>query len=231
MKAGPLWVALKPGQSQSFPRKTDENEVFSSKRRISLSGTWNMFNRNSAGPEILEGHALGSKVFSSRNLNPFHSHRPNSGIFSDRNPSSPRPASIASSEFPRPSTESSAIWGPPMSSDAASLTQSRLWSSEVPPAWSRNPSRRPSLHGSPSALKTTLASADDEILDEETLPNVSQVGVIGSRPPVSSKSFARLNPTAPAFIGSLFSKSKTDKDKEKDKENGKEKGQEVQGQG
>ena len=223
-QTGPALGTLRPGQSQSFPRKTDESEVFSNKRRISLSGTWNMFNRNSAGPEIMEGHALGSKVFSARNLNPFaQAQRPNSGIFSDRNPSSPRPASIASSDFPRPSTDSGAIWGPPISSDAASLGQSRLWGNEIAPAWSRNPSRRPSLHGSPSALKTTLASADDEILDEETLPNVSEVGVIGSRPPASSKAFGRLNPNAPAFMGSLFGKSKGDKEKEKDKENVKDK--------
>jgi len=61
------------------------------------------------------------------------------------------------------------------------------------------------LHGSPSALKTTLASADDEILREDDAgPNVKEVGVIGSRPPQSSKALGRLNPNAPAFIGSLF---------------------------
>ena len=52
------------------------------------------------------------------------------------------------------------------------------------------------------------------------LPNVSEVGVIGSRLPTqSSKSLGRLNPNAPAFIGSLF-KSKPEKEKEKE---GKEK--------
>ncbi|KAH8899398.1 hypothetical protein GQ53DRAFT_741520 [Thozetella sp. PMI_491] len=223
-ESGPMLGSLKHGQSQSFPRQTDDAEGLGNKRRISLSGTWNMFNRNSAGPDIMEGHVIGSRMFSARNLNPFsHSHRAASAIFSARDPSSPRPASIASNEFPRPSTDSSSIWGPPPHSDATSLKQSRIWSPDVPGAWSRNPSRRPSLHGSPSALKTTLASADDEILDEETMPNASQVGVIGSRLPASSKALGRLNPNAPAFIGSLFSKSKTDKDREREKEAGKDK--------
>ncbi|KXX82941.1 hypothetical protein MMYC01_200627 [Madurella mycetomatis] len=215
-KEGPLLGSLKQGQSQSFPRQTDEDGLMN-KRRISLSGTWNVFNRNSVEPEIAEGHGANPRMLS-RNLNPFSSsHRPAGGLFPERDPSSPRPASIASSEFPRPSTDSSSIWGPPP--DPAALGKpSRLWSPDAP--WSRNASRRPSLHGSPSALKTTLASADDEILGEEMLPNVREVGVIGSRPPAhSSKPLGRLNPNAPAFIGSFF---KSKPDREKDKE-GKEK--------
>jgi len=220
---GPLLGSLKPSQSQSFPRQTDDLEV-GNKRRVSLSSTWNVFNRNSVGPEIGGGggsgsgdsHATaaapGSRLFS-RSLNPFSSSR--SSLFGERDPSSPRPASIASTEFPRPSTESNSIWGP-----LGGEKQSRLWSPDV--SWSRNPSRRPSLHGSPSALKTSLASAEDEILGEEMVPNVKDVGVIGSRPPVqtqaqnqnqSKAALGRLNPNAPAFIGSLF-KSKPDKDKD-----------------
>ncbi|KAL2021413.1 hypothetical protein VTK56DRAFT_7166 [Thermocarpiscus australiensis] len=213
---GPLLGSLKQGQSQSFPRQTDDPDVLTNKRRISLSGTWNVFNRNSVGPEITEGRASTSRMFA-RSLNPFSSlHRTTGGLFPERDPSSPRPASIASSDFPRPSTDSSSIWGPPADT-AAFGKPSRLWS---PDAWSRNPSRRPSIHGSPSALKTSLASAEDEILGEEMLPNASEVGVIGSRLPTqSSKSLGRLNPNAPAFIGSLF---KTKPEKEKEKE-GKEK--------
>ena len=238
-KEAPLLGSLKQGQSQSFPRQTDEPDGLTNKRRISLSGTWNMFNRHSgAPPEVMETAAPNSRMFSARSLNPFSSaSRATPGIFADRDQSSPRPASIASNEFPvpRPSNESGSIWGPP---DAMALGKpSRLWSPDVP--WSRNPSRRPSLHGSPSALKTTLASADDEILDDETMSNVNQVGVIGSRLPQSSKSqqLARLNPNAPAFnIGALFksrpekekdgSKEKTkakDKDKSKDKSKEKDK--------
>ncbi|KAK0656580.1 hypothetical protein B0T16DRAFT_487885 [Cercophora newfieldiana] len=207
---GPLLGSLKQGQSQSFPRQTDEPDGLNGKRRISLSGTWNMFNRNSAGPEVMEPHAPSSRMFSARNLNPFSSsHRAPGGLLAERDPSSPRPASIASSDFPRPSTDSGSIWGPP----GQDLGKPRnLWSPDNMP-WSRNPSRRPSLHGSPSALKTTLANADDEILDEDdAAPDVKEVGVIGSRPPNNSKAaLGRLNPNAPAFIGSLF-KPKSEKD-------------------
>ncbi|KAH6845307.1 hypothetical protein B0I37DRAFT_311552 [Chaetomium sp. MPI-CAGE-AT-0009] len=200
--------SLKSGQSQSFPRQEDDPDSLLNKRR-----SWGVFNRNSVGPEITEGHATHSRMFS-RNLNPFSSsHRAPGGLFPEREKSSPRPESIASAELPRPSTDSGSIWGP-QPGDAATLGKpSRLWS---PDAWSRNASRRASLHGSPSALKTTLASADDEILGEEMLPNVNEVGVIGSRPPTQSK-IPRLNPNAPAFNIAAFFKSKPDK--EKDKEN------------
>ncbi|KAK4181714.1 hypothetical protein QBC36DRAFT_40079 [Triangularia setosa] len=214
-KEPPLLGSLKQGQSQSFPRQTDDPEL-ANKRRISISGSWNVFNRNSVGPEITEGQATTNTHAFARSLNPF-SRRPTGSLF-DRDPSSPRPTSIASSDFPRPSTDSGSIWGPPL--DASAMNKnSRLWSPDNAP-WSRNPSRRPSLHGSPSALKTTLASADDEILDdEEMLPN-ADVGVIGSRPPTQSAKAAsaalgRLNPNAPAFIGSLF-KSNPEKLKEKE---------------
>ncbi|KAM7209384.1 hypothetical protein V8F20_000434 [Naviculisporaceae sp. PSN 640] len=222
-KEGPALGSLKHGQSQSFPRQTDEPDGLTNKRRTSLSSPWNVFNRNSAGPDIMEGHAISSRMFSTKSFNPFSSSsRAVASIFAERDPSSPRPASIASNEFPRPSTDSGSIWGPP-----TEPKPSRIWSPDT--TWSRNPSRRPSLHGSPSALKTTLASADDEILDEEMLPNVKKVGVIGSRPPPSSKQQPKhLNPNAPAFIGSLF-KSKSEKDggkekpKSKDKEKSKDK--------
>ncbi|TPX17245.1 uncharacterized protein E0L32_003363 [Thyridium curvatum] len=222
---GPALGSLKAGQSQSFPRQGDEGE--GAKRRISLS-SWNMFNRNSTGPELIEGQvSQPSRGFSARSLLPFGT-RATSGIFSERDPSSPRPASIASSELPRPSTDSNSIWGPP--GDSMGLPKpSRLWSPDN--AWSRNPSRRPSIHGSPSALKTNLASAEDEILDDDALldpqASPSQVGVIGSRPPAGMKALPKsLNPTAPTFMTNLF-RPKTDKDKEggrdKEKSKGKEK--------
>lgn len=218
---GPALGSLKTGQSQSFPRQTDEPDA---KRRISLSG-WNVFARNSVGPDSLDTEAYpapGIRGFSARNLLAFGS-RGNSGIFAERNPGSPRPLSISSAELPRPSTDSGSIWGP--HHDGSLLGKSsRMWPIGSPDnGWSRNPSRRPSIHGSPSALKTTLASAEDEILDEEALldPQVSpsQVGVIGSRAPVSKKALAKaLNPAAPSFMGNIF-RPKTDKDKEKEKEN------------
>ncbi|KAK4043722.1 hypothetical protein C8A01DRAFT_43474 [Parachaetomium inaequale] len=199
--------SLKSGQSQSFPRQEDDPDSLMNKRR-----SWGVFNRNSVGPEITEGHATYSRMFS-RGLNPFSSsHRAPGGLFPERDKSSPRPESIASAELPRPSTDSGSIWGPQPGEAGTLGKPSRLWS---PDAWSRNPSRRPSLQGSPSALKTTLASADDEILGEEMLPNVNEVGVIGSRPPTQSK-VPRLNPNAPAFNITSFFKSKPEKEKDKE---------------
>ncbi|EFX03446.1 fibronectin type 3 domain containing protein [Grosmannia clavigera kw1407] len=227
---GPALGSLKHGQSQSFPRQGEDAELGNKSRRISLS-SWSVFNRNSAGPEIMDsqfsaGAGMIKPGFSARSLFPFAS-RTNSSIFADRDASSPRPASVASTDMPRPSTDSGSIWGPPgLEGGGGSLSKSsRLWPSET--AWpSRNPSRRPSIHGSPSALKTNLASAEDEILDEEELLNPetspSQVGVIGSRPPAADKKASSLgkalNPAAPTFMASIFrTKSERGKDKVKDK--------------
>ncbi len=235
-EGGPALGSLKHGQSQSFPRQGDDIEGNRNNRRISLSA-WSMFNRNSAGPDLFEselppaGQALKSSMFSARNLFPFGSRAGN--LLVDRDTSSPRPASMASIDMPRPSTDSSSIWGPPGDSGAANSAlgkPSRLWPSDN--AWpSRNPSRRPSIHGSPSALKTNLASPDDEILDEKELLNPetspSQVGVIGSRPPAASAKGKTLNPAAPTFMASIF-RPKADKmkdgQKDKDKAKGKDRG-------
>ncbi|KAL9946236.1 hypothetical protein D7B24_000555 [Verticillium nonalfalfae] len=224
--AGPALGSLKHGQSQSFPRQTEED----SKRKISFSSNW--FNRAAPGAESSgEGMLHSSKL--AKRLNPFGS---SSNAFADRIPSSPRPASIASADLPRPSTDSGSIWGAP----GDNFNKSRIWSPDVLWQGSRNPSRRPSIHGSPAALKTTLASADDEILDEEALLNPqvspSQVGVIGSRPPPKSKAKAQaqmlsdadalnqqLNPNAPTFMAGLFRPKDKDTEGAKDKTKGKAK--------
>lgn len=217
----PALGSLKSGQTQSLPRQAEDADGSHSKRRLSFSASWNMFNRNSAGPDIPEAAA-------SPNARGIPSHRLGlatnansigSNIFSERDPSSPRPVSIASNELPRPSTDSGSIWsrvpGP-----------SRLWSADDNPwaAASRNVSRRPSTHGSPSMLKTTLADADDEILDESELLHASpsQVGVIGSRPSAKTLS-QRLNPAAPTFMAGLFRKPDKDRDTEKETRDPKDK--------
>lgn len=216
----PQLGSLKHGQSQSFPRQTDDFDGVSNRRRISLSN-WNVFNRNSVGPDTMDTYApqTGTRGFSAKSLLPFGS-RALTGVFDRDQQSSPRPASIASTDVPRPSTDSGSLWPAP---DQPGFPRSRLvWSPENN-GWSRNPSRRPSLHGSSSALKTTLASADDEILDEEDLldPQVSpsQVGVIG-RGPVKKSLAKALNPAAPSFMG-IF-KPKADKDGGKEKARSKE---------
>lgn len=207
----PALGTLKPGQTQSLPRQAEDEDALPNKRRISFSSSWNMFNRNSVGPDLLETASPNARPVPSRRVGlATHANSIGSNIFSDRDPSSPRPVSIASSELPRPSTDSSSIW-------ARVPGPSRLWSADDNPwAASRNPSRRPSLHGSPSALKTTLADADDEILDDSELLHASpsQVGVIGTKP--SSRTLSqRLNPAAPTFMAGLFrAKSEKDGDRE-----------------
>ena len=213
---GPPMGSLKPGQSQSFPRGTDENEPPGSRRRLSFSLKGH---RNSTGLEGSQATPFGGSRILTKRLNPFASS--GGSFFSDRDPDISRPASIASTDLPRPSTDSGSIWGAP--GDHAALSKSRLWSPGEGRWASRSGSRRPSIHGSPSALTTSLASADDEILyetelnDPHTLP--SQVGVIGSRPPAASAASLsqRLNPAAPTFMGFF----KKDRDVSSEKEKGK----------
>ncbi|KAI0446488.1 hypothetical protein F4803DRAFT_17368 [Xylaria telfairii] len=210
----PALGTLKPSQSQSLPRQTEDEEPAPNKRRISFSAGWNMFNRGAVPPrpDATEAITASPRGLVSRRLGLGTNTSLGSNIFSDRDPHSPRPLSIASSEMPRPSTDSGSIWGRGLQ------PQSRLWPMEDGP-WtgSRNPSRRPSVHGSPSLLKTTLADADDEILDDSELLHASpsQVGIIGTKPAKSLSQ--RLNPAAPTFMGGLF-RGRVEKEKESEKE-------------
>ncbi|KAI1177332.1 hypothetical protein F4777DRAFT_542605 [Nemania sp. FL0916] len=212
----PALGTLRPGQSQSLPRQVEDEEPAPNKRRISFSAGWNMFNRGAGPPrpEAADATAPGSRRLASRRLGlGANTSSLGSNILSESgDPNSPRPLSIASSELARPSTDSGSIWGRGLQ------PHSRLWPADEG-LWtgSRNPSRRPSLHGSPSQLKTTLADADDEILDDEELlhNSPSQVGVIGTKPAKSLSQ--RLNPAAPTFMGGLF-RVRTGKGEESDKE-------------
>ncbi|KAI1421836.1 hypothetical protein F5Y12DRAFT_765701 [Xylaria sp. FL1777] len=211
----PALGTLKPTESQSLPRQTEDGEPAPNKRRISFSAGWNMFNRVTAPPrpDSMEATAASPRGLASRRLGlATNTSSLGSNIFSERDPNSPRPLSIASSEIPRPSTDSGSIWGRGLQPPSRPWpTEDGLWSG------SRNPSRRPSVHGSPSQLKTTLADADDEILDESELLHASpsQVGIIGTKP-VKSLS-QRLNPAAPTFMGGLF-RARVEKENQSDKE-------------
>lgn len=229
---------LKSGQSQSFPRGTDEADITgASRRRISLSLK---AHRNSTGLDgsPVQGFGTGTNAspssrMMSRRLNPFASAAPGGNSMSsvfDRNADGSRPASIASMDMARPSTDSGSIWN----AAGEGSGPSRLWPSGEGGWWgSRAGSRRPSNHGSPSMLTTTLASADDEILYETELNDAktrpSHVGVIGSRPRAakdtsggggesSSSLSQRLNPNAPTFMGLFRSSKNADKDKDKERE-------------
>lgn len=223
MDEPPPLGSLKHGQSQSFPRQTDELDGVGNRRRTSVS-TWNLLgNRNSVGPDTMDAHhgqMGGTRGFSAKSLLPWGGGRALTGVF-NRDHSSPRPASTASSDLPRPSTDTGSIW---QNADTSGYSRSRhIWSAENN-LYSGNPSRRPSIHGSNSALETTLASADDEILQESDLQNPqvspSLVGVIG-RPMKRKEIVKTLNPAAPTFIGSIFKpKAKSSTKGKKPKEDG-----------
>jgi hypothetical protein len=221
---GPALGSLKQGQSQSFPRSTEEPEAIPGRhRRISFSTSWNMpsfLTRGSAAGDATEGNgpapARNVGARRRRGFNMFGSNGDEpSAIFSDRDPSSPRPVSIASSDLPRPSTDSAPFGWPAVIDGNAINRNSPLatnWSVNVAPTtWSRNPSRRPSIqHASSAALTSGIASEDDEFLPSEPLAgqaSLPPVGVIGTRPPSSHKPVTpRLNPAAPTF--NFFNRTK-----------------------
>lgn len=235
---GPALGSLKQGQSQSFPRSTDEPEMepnANRPRRTSLSSSWNVvpfiFSRGQGVSEATEGNGPAparhptTRSRRSRAFGMFGGSSDDPTMINDRDPSSPRPVSIASSDLPRPSSES-AHFGWPTAEGAAINRNSPLatnWSVNVaqpgPQPWSSNPSRRPSIqHGSTTALTSGIASEDDEFLPSDTLGGQSSpppVGVIGTRPISSHVSAAaKLNPTAPTFSFLGFS-SKSEKAKER----------------
>ncbi|GJN70411.1 hypothetical protein PLIIFM63780_002998 [Purpureocillium lilacinum] len=222
-EGGPPIGSLRPGQSQSFPTVSEENEPVASRRRLNLPF---LSNRNSVGPS---SGSSGPPITVSRPMAAWPLKGSPSAAFPDRDRELSRPASIASTELPRPSTDSGSIWGAP--GEALGLNKNRFWSPNEGRWPSRSGSRRPSLQGS-NPLTTSLASADDEILDDDALldPHTmpSQVGVIGSRPPGSSKSMSqRLNPNAPTFMGNMGNIFRKDRDKDKDRAKDKGKGSAV----
>jgi hypothetical protein len=217
---GPPLGTLKPGQSHSFPRQTDDAEPLGVRnRRTSFSTGWGglpFLNRSVPGGDISEGNgpALARNITTRRRgFNMFGSNIDNqTSVYSERDPSSPRPASIASSDFPRPSTDS-APFGWPAADGGMANRNSPLatnWSLNVGQGpWSRNPSRRPSIqHGSTPALGTGIATEDDEFLPQSSPP---PVGVIGTRPQSSKSAMPKLNPAAPTFKAMFSRSSKSDK--------------------
>lgn len=202
---GPLIGSLKHSQSQSFPRGNDVTE--------SPDSRWKYLRRTFRTPAETQTDT--------RRVDPLLSSR--ISAISDLEQARTKTPSIHSMDRARPSTDSSSIWGAP--SDVSGALN-RMWSPNDNVWPSRSGSRRPSVHGSTTALTTTLASADDKILEQHELKNpqvsASHIGVIGSRPPGSAgfsspsppqSAGQRLNPAAPTFMN-IFQK---DKDRNKDR--------------
>ncbi|PHH66982.1 hypothetical protein CDD81_4377 [Ophiocordyceps australis] len=211
---GPPIGSLKPGQSQSFPTVADADESQTSRRRGNF---YSWMSRGTAAQGRLSPATPLAEARQLSVLRPALRQGSPAMALADRDSELSRPASIASLDVARPSTDSGSIWGAPP--DGSGLGKHRLWSPGDGRWLSRSASRRPSLQAC-NAPTTTLASADDEILDEHDLLNPeslpSQIGVIGSRPP-GSASNQRLNPAAPTFMATIFRKDK-DRARERTKE-------------
>lgn len=228
----PALGSLKSGQSQSFPRSTDEPEVIANRqRRVSFTSGWNvmpnLFNRSSVS-DATEGNAPAparNPTARRRRLNMFGSSIDDPTTFSERDPSSPRPVSIASSDLPRPSTDSAPFGWPAAEGNVINRNSplATNWSVNVTQPWSRTPSRRPSLqHGNSNPLTSGIASDDDEFLPSDNIAGQASpppVGVIGTRPPSAHKPVTpRLNPAAPTFRAMFSRSDKSEQDNTKGKE-------------
>lgn len=256
----PALGSLKSGQSQSFPKKIDDgSEPQLAKdmktRRTSFTTGWDklsFLNRSPAaagagssglngtipeGPSTAPMRGMTSLTAAARRrgFNMFGGSMDDpSALMVDRSPGSPRPASIASSDLPRPSTDSAPFgWAP--SNDLGLLNRN----SPLATNWSMNPghvmqtsgqtwgsrvgSRRPSLIQQTSGLREGIASDDDEFLPDGVLDSPPPtVGVIGTRPASQMSGGSKkvdLNPKAEAFKAisqSVFGRGKKKEDKDAD---------------
>lgn len=225
--------SLKQGQSQSFPRPGDEPEGSARNRRMSFSNWPAVFGRSATASELPEGNGPApARNTRRRAINMFSPNTSDhSAGYPDRDPSSPRPASVASSDLPRPSSDSGPFGWPPTEHSAARHSPvNSNWAPTMPNPWgSRSTSRRPSIHhggSSSAAVSTGIATEDDDFLPPErnNYQSPPAVGIIGTKPASSQQAQTvtpKLNPAAPAF--KLFSRSsKTDKGKGKAKSSSEE---------
>ncbi|KAF2753157.1 hypothetical protein EJ05DRAFT_227101 [Pseudovirgaria hyperparasitica] len=225
---GPALGSLKKDQTQSLPRQDiDQDPIGTPQRRGSHSNSWvdqmsSAFTRKPPSVEAAESsikqsaprrRGLNMFGFKGDALNP-------SSLSLDR-PASPRPASIkASVPLPRPSTESQNRFGWPIEG----LWQHRNsplgseWGLPPPSttSWSRHPSRRPSVqYGQSSSGRNRDSGVFDDGIAELSSPTMSPIQApIGTRPASSQAQIPptppkALNPAAPNFNISLFSRDKT----------------------
>lgn len=252
----PALGSLKSGQSQSFPKQIDDgSEPQLAKdmktRRTSFTTGWDkipFLNRSPAtagagssalngtipegsSPAPMRGMTSLTAAARRRGFNMFGSSMDDpSALMVDRSPGSPRPASIASSDLPRPSTDSAPFgWAP--SNDLGLLNRN----SPLATNWSVNPghgmqtsgqtwgsrvgSRRPSIIQQTSGLREGIASDDDEFLPDGVLDSpLVAVGVIGTRPASQMSGGSKkvdLNPKAETFKAisqSVFGRKKDKKE-------------------
>ncbi len=224
----PMLGSLKAGQSQSFPRNFGDDFDPKTRRRLSYGANWafnpgNLLPRSSTDKEPSAARRALPGLFSSLNR---AGATPSYDAFAARgspvadpsiriDSSSTRPSSLYSfDKMPRPSMESQFhAWG----AEKSGLRGSPLgpdWAS-THSGWSRNPSRRPSIHhGSTSNLSLSVP-ADSDYLEPDEPQRIVQAP-IGTRPTSSQRPLTpKLNPAAPSFT-TLFNRNK-DRSKVKDK--------------
>lgn len=223
----PALGSLKPGQSQSFPRNFGDELDPKARKRLPYGANWafpgNLLPRSSTEKEPSAGKRALPGIFSSLNrsaatpsYDPFASRSNSIGEPSIRiDGSSPRPSSVYSfDKMPRPSMESqfhawgaekSGLRGSPLGPDWASMHS----------GYSRNPSRRPSIHHGSTSNLSLAVPVDPDYLEPDEPQRVVQAP-IGTRPTSSQRPVTpKLNPAAPSFTTSLFNRK--DRSKVKDK--------------
>jgi len=215
--------SLKPGQSQSFPRNLDQDDldpIGTRPRRGSHSGRWvgpmsNLLNRGSGVSNDISGSqssALARNAASRRRgFNLFSSkYDPLDPLKLGVDPSSRRSSTYSfENSLPRPSTDSQPFGWPVTDTFGHGHRSSPLgtdWS--VPGTWSRSQSRRESGHyGSTSNLSLGTTPLDPDTFQNPLNNQVSPPAPIGTRPQSSQRPLTpKLNPAAPSFK-TLFSRS------------------------
>jgi hypothetical protein len=234
MQDGFALGSLKPSQSQSFPRSGEEPVPLLKARRSSLSWTGKpmfamsgIFGKTWGMGESTQGNAPAlartPATTRQRGLAGLFNRSTDESAITDRNPTSPRPASVASSELPRPSVDS-APFGWSVSSEVRNSPLNPNWSMSPQQPWSNAPSRRTSVqYGSTTAL-TGIASDDDDFLPTSAPQSKPPAaGVIGTRPLSShQQATPKLNPTATPFMAQISRVFTSKGDKEK-RDKGKDK--------
>jgi len=237
----PQLGTLRQGQSQSFPRNLEDEELDSNgtRRRRGSHGHWanpmGLLNRNSPEDDNLIRTRTGSGRRSRLNMFGYNSNSLQPSALTDQS-SSARPSSINSFDqiLGRPSSESQRNpWTIPEITQNRSSPLGTNWATNGP--WSRGPSRRPSIqHGSTSNLSIGSTPLEPDY-QSGLAKQASEQLPIGTRPrggsgqssqrPVTPK----LNPTAPSFK-TLFGRGEAKKAAKADKaaERAKEKAPDVE---
>ena len=219
----PSLGTLKQGQSQSFPRKLEEEPLgaIGTERRRGSYGAWaspmaNFLARNNMGTSNAsgQGNQIITRTGSGRRsrLNMFGPKLdpidPSALIARS---SSPRPSSTYSFEnaLPRPSTDTQPFGWPV--ADSAAHRGSPIgtdWASVGGP-WSRSQSRRPSAQQGGSTSNLSLGSTPLEPDDYQSGlgKQISPPAPIARPRPTQRPVIPKLNPTAPSFKTRLFSRN------------------------